>query len=82
VPKGFNKKMKDQIEKVVRYTITLPLTLSIKMDIERKKLNLNRSAWIRMQLEKNIMKTSQVTLKDIQNEIKELKEAVKNRERV
>ena len=28
--------MKDQIEKVVRYTITLPLTLAIKIDIERE----------------------------------------------
>lgn len=74
--------MKDQIEKVVRYTITLPITLSIKMDIERKKLNLNRSAWIKMQLEKNIMKASQTTLKDIQNEIRELKEIIKNRERI
>ena len=74
--------MKDQIAKVVRYTITLPMTLSIRMDIERKKLNLSRSTWIKMQLEKNIIKAKQITLKDIQNEIKELKKIIQNRERI
>ena len=74
--------MKDQIEKVVRYTITLPLALSIKMDIERKKLNLSRSAWIKIQLEKSMKKSNQITLEEVTKEIKELKEIVKNRERI
>ena len=74
--------MKDQIEKVVRYTITLPITLAIKIDIERKGSNLSRSAWIKMHLENGLMKNDKTTLGDIKNEIRELKEAIKNRERI
>ena len=74
--------MKDQIEKVVRYTITLPITLAIKIDIERKSSNLSRSAWIKMHLENGLMKNDKTTLGDIKNEIRELKEAIKNRERI
>jgi len=74
--------MKDQIEKVVRYTITLPLTLAIKIDIERKGSNLSRSAWIKMHLENGLMKNDKTTLGDIKNEIRELKEVIKNRERI
>jgi hypothetical protein len=74
--------MKDQIEKVVRYTITLPLTLAIKIDIERKGSNLSRSAWIKMHLENGLMKNDKTTLGDIKNEIRELKETIKNRERI
>lgn len=74
--------MKDQIEKVVRYTITLPLTLAIKIDIERKGSNLSRSAWIKMHLENGLVKSDKTTLGDIKNEIIELKETIKNRERI
>ena len=74
--------MKDQIEKVVRYTITLPITLAIKIDIERKGSNLSRSAWIKMHLENGLMKNDKTTLGDIKNEIRELKETIKNRERI
>ena len=54
----------------------------VKIDIERKGSNLSRSAWIKMHLENALMKNDKTTLGDIKNEIRELKETIKNRERI
>jgi hypothetical protein len=45
----------ERLDKFARCTITIPINLLIRIDIERKKQNLTRSAFITRVLESNVL---------------------------
>lgn len=71
---------KDKLDRVVRWTISIPLPLSIKIDIERKKSNDTKSSWIRKCLEKELLNSNNIIdpeIKRLSDELEQLKSKIK-----
>lgn len=81
----FDEKKEEKLEKTVRWTITLPLSMSIKIDIMRKATNDTKSSWIRKAINKSFLgeKTefksknkTEDSLSDLIKEVRDLKRIV------
>lgn len=46
----------EKLENVVRWTITLPIALSINVDIERKNSKESKSSWVKSAIEEKLMR--------------------------
>lgn len=71
----------EKLDNLVRWTITMPLSLAIKIDIERKATNDTKSSWIRKALEEKTLNQKidnidKKLLEKLTNEIEELKKKV------
>ena len=68
----------DQTEKLennIRVTIVLPLSLSIKLEVDKQSTNDSRSSWIRKAIEEKLSRAKEEI--SVQDELKFLKEEVK-----
>lgn len=71
----------EKLDNLVRWTITMPLSLAIKIDIERKATNDTKSSWIRKALEEKTLNQKndnidKKILEKLTTEIEELKKKV------
>lgn len=71
----------EKLDNLVRWTITIPLSLAIKIDIERKATNDTKSSWIRKALEEKTLNQKndnidKKILEKLTTEIEELKKKV------
>lgn len=64
----------DKLDNIVRWTIVLPIALSISVDIERKNSNDSKSSWIKSAIEEKLKKIKEE--EEAKNEIKYIKEDV------
>lgn len=71
---------KEKIGKT-RFTITLPLDISIKVDIEREKSLHTKNDWILMAIKEKLtgegdIKPLEQSIKQLENDIREIKELI------
>lgn len=66
---------KEKIGKT-RFTITLPLDVSIKVDIEREKSLHTRNDWILMAIKEKLKGESEDIIKQMETDIREIKELI------
>lgn len=64
----------DKLDNIVRWTITLPIALSISVDIERKNSKDSKSSWIKSAIEEKLKRIKEE--EEAKNEIKTLREEV------
>ena len=74
----------EKLDNIVRWTITLPISLSIKVDIDRKGTNHSKSSWIKEAIEEKLGLSKKepninLNLKEIKNDLDEIKSIIKNR---
>jgi len=78
---AFELMKQEKLENMIRWTIALPLSLAIKVDIERKASNDTKSSWIRKAIEQSLDNTKNSTknntLEILLDEINSLKQEIK-----
>ena len=72
--------MGNKLDKLARSTITLPFSLLIKIDIERKKTNLTRSAWITKVIEASLnnAQDKQIYIEEVRQDVKDIKRIIES----
>lgn len=69
---------KEKIGKT-RFTITLPLDVSIKVDIEREKSLHTRNDWILMAIKEKLSGMEEHDIKQLEKDIREIKELIQKK---
>jgi len=76
-----HSKNEEKFDNVVRWTITLPISTSISVEIDRKNSNDSKSSWVKSAIEEKLKRIKETEedkneLKTISSEISILKDAV------